>query len=165
MSSLMLIVPLRFLSTILTKKLISCWVRIPLLSASITWVLKSEVDIRCGSVKPVKTIQYFLVFIGSRIRGMQFQIPKLKFVIRFLTKMSPISSVHVPITYIFKNPLKYLSKDRLKPVFIEIKQMCLNVYSIWVTNFYLVHILTYIKSSLISPNFVDSAHYFSRNSS
>ena len=53
MSSLILIVPLRFLSTILTKKLTSSLVRIPLSSASITWVLKSEVDIRCGPVKPV----------------------------------------------------------------------------------------------------------------
>ena len=56
------------LSTILTNKLISSMVRIPITSDSMTWVLKSQVDNRYGAIA-VKNILYFLVFIGSRIRG------------------------------------------------------------------------------------------------
>ena len=80
MSSLMLIIPLPFLSTILTKKLISSMVRIPITSDSMTWVLKSQVDNRCGAIA-VKNSLYSLVFIGSRIRGWLWYYLEVNFVI------------------------------------------------------------------------------------
>ena len=67
------------LSTILTNKLISSMVRIPITSDSMTWVLKSQVDNRYGAIA-VKNILYFLVFIGSRIRGSWYYL-EVNFVI------------------------------------------------------------------------------------